>query len=184
MSTNPSEPSRHRPTGWIVLSCVLAVTAVGLAIWAFNAQSDADDAQAKLTTASQAATASTPEPTAVPTSASTPAPAEVDPATQEQFEQVADDLGATSESVDEIDEALDQAATKVDGAEQARENATGALDKAKAEVEAVSARFELARTCMQGTLSAVGAAFESGGLEATVQQLQKLSGSCASSESP
>jgi septal ring factor EnvC (AmiA/AmiB activator) len=186
MSTNPSEPSRRRPTGWIVLSCVLAATAIGLGIWAFNAQSDADDAQAKL--ASQAATASTPEPTAVPTSASTPAatsaPVEVDPATQQQFEQVVDDLGATSESVDQIDQALEQAATKVDSAEQARENATGALDKAKAEVEAISARFELTRTCMQGTLGALGAAFESGGLEATVQQLQKLSGSCASSESP
>ena len=79
---------------------------------------------------------------------------------------------------------MNQAATKVDGAEQAREDATGALDKAKAEVEAISARFELTRTCMQGTLSALGAAFESGGLEVTVQQLQKLSGSCASSESP
>ena len=168
---------------------MLAATAIGLGIWAFNAQSDADDAQAELATASQAATASTPEPTAVPTTASTPAPTtapveEVDPATQEQFEQVADDLGATSESVDEIDQTLDQAATKVDNAEQARDDATGALDKARAEAEAIGARFELMRTCMQGTLSALGAAFESGGLEATVQQLQELSGSCASSESP
>lgn len=180
----PNEPGpRRRPTGWIVLSCVLAVAAVGLGIWAINAQSDADDAQAKLASATKAATASTPEPTAVPTSASTPAPVEVDPATQQEFEQVANDLGATSESVDQIEQDLDQAATKVDGAEKARDDATGALDAAKADAQAISARFELTRTCLRGTLSALSSAFESGGLEAAVQQLQKLSGSCASAAS-
>jgi hypothetical protein len=180
----PNEPGPHRrPTGWIVLSCVLAVAAVGLGIWAFNAQSDADDAQAKLASAAQGATSATPE--AAETAASTPAPApvEVDPATKQQFEQVANDLGASTESLDQIEQALDQAATKVDGAEQAREDATGALDKAKAEAQAVSARFELTRTCLQGTLSALGSAFESGGLEAAVTQLQKLSGNCASAAS-
>ena len=169
---------------------MLAATAIGLGIWAFNAQSDADDAQAELATASQAANASTPEPTAVPTTASTPAPTtapveEVDPASTGTVRAGrGQPRRDRSESVDEIDQTLDQAATKVDSAEQARDNATGALDKARAEAEAIGARFELMRTCMQGTLSALGAAFESGGLEATVQQLQELSGSCASSESP
>jgi chemotaxis protein histidine kinase CheA len=180
----PNEPGAHRrPTGWIVLSCVLTVAAVGLGIWAISAQSDADEAQAKLASAAKAATSSTPEPTAAPTSASTPASVEVDPATQQQFEQVASDLGATSESVDQIEQDLDQAAAKADSAEQARDDATGAVDTAKAEAQAISARFELTQTCLRGTLSALSSAFESGGLEAAVQQLQKLSGNCASTAS-
>jgi ABC-type transporter Mla subunit MlaD len=181
------EPDHHRrPVGWIVVSCVLALAVVGLGIWAFNAQSDADDAQAKLVAQTQAAK-STPQPTAEPTSTPTPAPAAttapVDPAIQEDFEQVADDLGATSESVDQIEQDLEQASAKVGDAEKARENASGAIDKAKAEAQELGARFELTRTCLRGTLSALGTAFESGGMDAVVQQLEKLSGSCASAAS-
>jgi len=176
----PEGPHR-RPLGWIVLSCVLAVAAVGLGVWAINAQSNADDAQAELTTQTKAATAATPEPTAVATA--TAAAAEVDPATQQEFEQVANELGATTESVDQIEQDLDQAAAKVDDAEKAREDASGAVDTAKAEAESVKARFELTRTCLRGSLDALGAAFDSGGLEAAVQQLQKLSGSCAATAS-
>jgi hypothetical protein len=45
---------------------------------------------------------------------------------------------------------------------------------------AVKARFELTRTCLRGTLDAVSAAFGEGGVEATVQELKKLAGNCAS----
>ena len=38
--------SNRRPTVWIVLTCVFALAAVGLGIWAINAQSDADSAKA------------------------------------------------------------------------------------------------------------------------------------------
>ena len=42
-----------------------------------------------------------------------------------------------------------------------------------------TARFEVIRTCLRGTLDAMGTAFEAGGLEAAVQELQKLSGQCS-----
>ena len=45
--------TNKRPTVWIVLSCVLAAAVVGLGIWAFSAQSDADDARAELATAQE-----------------------------------------------------------------------------------------------------------------------------------
>ena len=183
------EPDHHkRPVGWIVLSCVLALAAIGLGVWAIGAQSDADDAQAKLA-AQELAAKATPQPTAeatatpTPPPASTAAPVEVDPATQEEFERLADDLGATSESVDQIEQDLEQASAKVGDAEKARESASGAIDTAKAEAQELGARFELTRTCLRGTLSALGTAFESGGMDAVVQQLQKLSGSCASAAS-
>ena len=179
------EPEHHRrPVGWIVLSCVLALAAIGLGVWAIGAQSDADDAQAKLAAQAKAANA-TPEPTAEATATPPPAAtaAPVDPAIQEDFEQVAEDLGATSESVDQIEQDLEQASAKVGDAEKARESASGAIDKAKAEAQELGARFELTRTCLRGTLSALGTAFESGGMDAVVQQLQKLSGSCASAAS-
>ena len=170
---------RRRSTAWKVVSGVLAVAVVGLAIWAFGAQSDADDAQAALAAQQRAAAKATPTATAT----ATPASSEADAQTQQEFEQVQEDLGATSESVDEIEQDLDQASAKADEAEKAKDDATGALDRAKAELEAVTARFEVTRTCLRGTLDAMGTAFESGGLEAAVQELQKLSGQCSSAGS-
>jgi chromosome segregation ATPase len=158
---------RRRPTGWIVLCGVLAIAVVGLAIWAFSAQSDADDAQAKLEAQQIAATEA----------------ADADPDAQQLFEQVANELGATGESLDEIEQELEQASARVDEAEQAREDAAGAIDAARAEAEAFKAQFELTRTCLRGTLDAVGSAFTAGGLEAAAQELQKLSGSCQSAAS-
>jgi Skp family chaperone for outer membrane proteins len=166
----PEADARRRPTGWIVLAGVLALAVVGLAIWAFSAQSDADDAQATLD--AQTSTTET-----------TPQPTEADAEAQQEFEQVQEDLGATTESLDQIEQDLDQAAAKVDEAEQAQGEATGALDTAKAAAESARAQSELTQTCLRGTLNAVGAAFESGGLEAAVQELQKLSGSCGSAAS-
>ena len=167
----PAAPGdRRRPTGWIIVCGVLAVAVAGLAVWAFSAQSDADDAQAALDAQERAASAATP----------TPEPAAaVDPAVQEQFDQLAAELGATGESVDAIEQELEQAAAKVAEAEQARADADGVVDAARAEADAFKAQFELKQACLRGTLDAVGAAYEGGGLEAAAQELQKLAGSCA-----
>ena len=167
--------SRRRPTVWIVLSCVLAAAAVGLGVWALNAQSDADDAQAALAASEQAAAKATPEPTP------TAAPAEPDPAVQQQIEQLATDLGATSDAVANIEQQIEQAAKKVADATQAREDATGALDAARADVESFKARLELAQTCLRGTVDAVASAFEAGGTEAAAAKVQTLVGNCSSS---
>jgi ABC-type transporter Mla subunit MlaD len=170
--TQETTAERRRPTVWIVLCGVLALAVVGLAIWAFSAQSDADDAQAQLDAQGRAAAAATP----------TPEPAqsvELDPEIQQQVDQLAEELGATGDAVEDIEQQLEQAAAKVDEAEQARDDAAGAVDAARAEAEAFKARFELTQTCLRGTLDAVGQAFEGGGLEAAAAELQKLSGSCA-----
>jgi len=168
-----------KPTGWIILSCVLALAAVGLGVWAFSAQSDADDAQAKLESAEQAVQAATPAPTTAPESTPAPAPeATPDPAVQEQFDQIAADLGATNASVEQIQQDLEAAAAKVSDAAQAKEDASGALDTARAEIEEAQARFELTKTCMLGTVDALGAAFETGGLNAAVEELQTLATNC------
>lgn len=174
----PESAGRKRPTAWIILSAVLALAVVGLAAWALSNKSDADDAEAALK-AQAAVTA-----TATPAATAAPQPEQVDPATQQEFEQVTEDLGATTESLAEIEQDLDQAAAKVDDADQAKDDATGAVEGLKADADAAIARLELSRTCMRGTLDAVGAAFEGGGLEAAVQELQKLSGTCRSTASP
>jgi hypothetical protein len=166
---------KHRPTALIVLCAVLGIAVVGLAIWAFSAQSDADDAQAKLDAQERAASQATPTPT--PT-AEPAEPAEVDPATQAQFEQIAEDLGAAGESLDAIEQELEQAAASYDEAVQAREEAEGVVETAQAEAEAFKAQLELTRTCLRGTLDAVAGAYEGGGLETAVAELQRLSGSC------
>ena len=174
------EPKDRKPTAWIVLCGVLGVAAVCLAVWAFSAQSDADDAQAALDAAERAASAATPTPEPEPEPA--PAP-EIDAETQQQFEQLAGELGATGDSLDDIEQQLDEASARFEEAAQARADAGGVIDSAKAEAEAFKAQFELTSTCLRGTLDAVGAAFEGGGLEAAAQELQKLAGSCQSAAS-
>jgi Skp family chaperone for outer membrane proteins len=170
------EPEGRKPTIWIVLCGVLAIAAVGLGVWAFSAQSDADDAQAALEAQERAASAATPEPTPEP------AP-EVPAEAQQLFDQIADELGAAGDSLDDIEQELEQATATVEEAEQARTEASGVVDAAKAEAEAFKAQFELTKTCLRGTLDAVGAAFEGGGLEAAAQELRKLAGSCRSAAS-
>jgi len=166
VSTDEGKPKR-RPTKWIIACGVLAVAAVGLAIWAFTAQSDADDAQAQLDAQEQAAAAPP-----------------VDAEAQQQLEQLAGELGVTGESIDAIEQQLEQAAAKVADAEQAREGAGNAVDAARAEAEAFKAQFELTQTCLRGTLEAVQGAFAGGGVEAAVQELEKLSGNCQSTVAP
>lgn len=174
----PPGGGRHRPTGWIVLCGLLLIAVVGLAVWAFSAQSDADDAQAKLDAQEQAAAAATPTPDTEPAQ-----PAELDPETQQKFTQVAEDLGAAGGSLEQIEQALEQASAKVQDAEQLRADAEGVLESARAEAEAFKAQFELTKTCLRGTIDAVSAAYAGGDLEAAVQELEKLSGSCRSTAS-
>jgi len=172
----PPGGERHRPTGWIVLSGLLLIAVVGLAVWAFSAQSDADDAQAKLDAQQRAAAQATPTPEPAQS-------AQLDPETQQRFEQLADELGAAGESLDQIEQELEQAAAKVQDADQLRQDAKGVLEAARAETEAFKAQFELTKTCLRGTLDAVAAAYAGGDLNAAVQELEKLSGNCRSAAS-
>src|SRR5689334_12362416 len=97
---------QRKPTIWIVLTCLFAVAAVGLGIWAINAKSDADDAKADLAAQQQAAEKATPTPT--PTAAPTEAPA-VDPAAQQAFDDAASQLGQVSEDVAQLQSELETA---------------------------------------------------------------------------
>lgn len=175
-STEPPKPATSRPTGWIVLCGLLLIAVVGLAVWAFSAQSDADDAQAKLDAQQRAAAEATPTPEPAQ-------PAQLDPETQQRFQEFADGLGAAGESLDEIEQELEQASAKVEDAEQLRQDAQGVVEAAKAEAEAFKAQFELTKTCLRGTLDAVAAAYADGDLDAAVQELEKLSGNCRSAAS-
>jgi chromosome segregation ATPase len=163
----------RRPTLWIVLTCVFALGAVGLGIWALNAQSDADDAKADLAAAEQAASKATPAPTQAPA----PAPT-VDPATQQSYEDAKAELGTVSEDVAQIQSELETASANAEQAKQKAADATGAVDKLRAEADAFKAQAELTKTCLKGTLSALDQAYQSGGLEAATEQLKALAGQC------
>jgi len=163
--------SNRRPTVWIVLTCVFALAAVGLGIWAINAQSDADDAKADLAAQAQAASETTPEPT--PTAAPT-----VDPAAQQAFDDATAQLGQVSDDVAQIQSELETAAANADAARQKAEDATGAVDKLRAEAESFKAQAALTSTCLKGTLGALKQAYTSGGVEAATEQLKALAGQC------
>jgi len=166
------ERAQSRPTGWIVTAAVLAVIAVGLGIWAFSAQSDADDAQATLDAQSQAA------------QSAAPAPAAVDAATQQRFEDAKEQLGITGENVDQLNQELEEAVANAEQAEQARTDAAGAIDRANAELAAFKAQAEVTKTCLRGAFDALETAFSDGGLEAAVTELEALSGGCRSASAP
>src|SRR5690349_9200045 len=78
-----TETPRKRSNPWIWVCGVLAVVALGMAVWAISSRSDLDSTQKELattqdelnTTQQELATAQqTPEPTSVPTPAATPTP--------------------------------------------------------------------------------------------------------------
>jgi chromosome segregation ATPase len=171
---NRDTPERKRPTGWIVTAVVLAVVAVGLGIWALSARSDADDAQAKLDAQAQAAQESP----------DTPEPAQVDAATQQRFEDAKEQLGITGENLDQLNQELEEAVANAEQAEQARTDAAGAIDRASAELEAVKAHADVAKTCLRGAFDALDTAFSAEGLEAAVTELEALSGGCRSAAAP
>ena len=166
----PAQPERRRPTLWIGLTVLCALLAVGLGIWAFSAQSDADDAEAKLSAQQQDGAPASP-------------PAEADAETQKSYEDAKAEIGETTEDIDQLEKELDEAVATAEEAEQQREDAGSALDKATAELEAVKARSEVRRTCLRGTLHALDAAFSSGGLDAAAEELGRLAGQCGSATS-
>jgi ABC-type transporter Mla subunit MlaD len=168
---------QRRPTLWIVLTCVFALAAVGLGIWAVNAQSDADDAKDQLSTQQQAVTESTPE--AAPTEAPTEAPAPtVDAAAQQAFDDAKSQLGDVSASVEEMEAQIAAAKTELEAAQQKAADASGAVDKLRADAEAFKAQAALTKTCLLGTVGALEEAYQSGGLEAAAQRLKALAGDC------
>ena len=178
-------PSSHgRPTVWIVLCAVLALAVVGLGIWALTAQSDADDAQAKLGKATAAAAAgsggesqaATPTATAQP--AQPAATATPDAATQQAIDELATTLGATNENLASIQQDLEKAAAGADDARKAKADASNALERAQAAVAEFKANAQLASACLRGVLEAVKTAFSSGGTQAAVDQATALAGSC------
>jgi ABC-type transporter Mla subunit MlaD len=168
----------RRPTLWIVLTCVFAVAALGLGIWAMNAQSDADDAKEQLTAQEKAASEATPEPT--PTEA--PAPT-VDAATQQAFDDAKAQLGDVSENVAQLQSELETALANADQARQKAQDASGAVDRLRAEAEAFKAQAALSATCLKGTLGALYQAYESGGIDAATEQLTTIAGQCRNATS-
>ena len=178
-------PSSHRrPTMWIVLCAVLALAVVGLGIWALTAQSDADDAQAKLGKATAAAAAGSggesqaATPTATPQPAQPAATATPDAATQQAIDELATTLGATNENLASIQQDLEKAAAGADDARKAKADASNALERAQAAVAEFKANAQLASACLRGVLEAVKTAFSSGGPQAALDQATALAGSC------
>jgi chromosome segregation ATPase len=185
-AANSTGEKKPRSNVWVLLTVLLAAAVVGVSIWAFSAQSDANDAQAKLNAQEQAEkpenAVAQEERAATP--AADPAPqSDIDPDTQQKLDDLKDDFGATGQTVDELQDQLDQAREKVDDAEQTVGDARTRLESLRAEAASAKARVELTRTCLRGALDALDAALSSGGVQAAVKQIQAMSGDCRSAPS-
>ena len=160
---------------------MFAVAAIGLGIWAMNAQSDADDAKEQLTAQEQAASEATPEP--APTEAPTEAPAA--PAADGRRRDPAGLRGRQVPARRRLRRTWSRcrprsptAKKELEAAQQKAADANGAVDKLRAEAEAFKAQAELSKTCLLGTVGALEQTYQSGGLEAAAQQLKALAGDC------
>jgi chromosome segregation ATPase len=164
----------------IVLCVLLGLVAVGFGLWALSERSDADDAEKRLA-AALAAPAAAPEaaPEATPEATPEQPPSDTgDDDLAAQLEQMRSELGSLDESVEGIEQQIAAAKERFEQAQASRDDAEGAADSARAEIDALRSKADLAGACLRGTVDTLAAAFESGGTEAAVAQLQQLAGDC------
>jgi DNA repair exonuclease SbcCD ATPase subunit len=202
--------AEHRRNPWIWISALLALVAIGVAIWALSLRSDRDEATDELARTQQqlASAQQTPGPTPEPTP--TPAPEDESgggravltagavAAVTALVKDLQEELGATQQDLETAEqdvaeatkqaEAADKAATKAkqeaDQAEDATDKAEAEADQAEAEVEAAESRAAIARDCARAYVTAIGELFEGDGPEDQAdhvrEQLQGITAQCRS----
>lgn len=163
----PARDLRKRPTGWIVACALLALVAIGCAVWAFQAGSDADDAEAAL--AAERAAQAEQEPAT-----------ELSPELQARVDTVSARFSAAGATLGDIEQQLAGLEQRLEDARAGRADLEETIDSASGTVDAFRADARQARECLGGAVDAVGAALESGGPEAAVTQLEQVAGSCPS----
>jgi chromosome segregation ATPase len=154
------------------------VVAVGLLIWAINAQSDADDAQSQLDKSKE-------------TGSSVPqgAKSAYDDVTQELGVQ-SEDLAATEEDLKKAEQDAAKAeeetaaaqkqsdkakgeaekpSSEAEKAQKETETANAEADKAKAEAQATESKAKVAADCGKAYVSALGKLFEGESVKAQVE---------------
>ena len=182
------EQEKHR-NPWIWISAVLAIVAIGVAIWALGVKSDSDRAKDDLA-GTQQELASTQEQleTAQQEPAATPTPEPDDDsrdgraaltigavaAVKALIEDLEADLGATQQDLEATEQDLEEAAKQAEEADQKAadakkqaeqagdetDKAEAEADQAKAEAEAAESRAAIARDCARAYLTAIGGLFE------------------------
>ena len=195
----PEQAKRRNP--WIWISALLALVAVGLAIWAVGVKSDRDQANDELE-ASQQALAGTQEQleTAQQEPVATPTPEPEDEsaagrvaltagaaaAVKTVIDDLQADLGATQADLDATEEDLEQATKEAEAADQKAakaekqakqagdetEKAEAEADQAKAEVDAAESRASIARECARAYVTAIGGLFEGDDPEARAPEVR------------
>jgi septal ring factor EnvC (AmiA/AmiB activator) len=154
----PDEHTNTKPTLWIVLAGVLALAAVGLAIWAMTLKSDLNDAEDTVDQQS----------------------AQI--AAQEQEVAEAKDAGA--ELVDDAKQAFADVSAQLDKAGDAAADAEGQANEVSAELEELEASANAAKGCAQSVIGAFGQVFDAPtvqeGVDQAVAQLEQIESPCQS----
>jgi chromosome segregation ATPase len=166
-----SQGSRKRHNPWIWISALLAVVAVGLGIWAYQSQSDLDNAnddvaqlQAQVDQSKE--TGST-----------------VLATVKGAFQSLSAELGATQQDLADTKQQLQDAQASAEKAAQdAAAAVKGSKEEAQARAQEAQAKATVAADCAKSYAGAFGALFEGDSVRAQAatvrQQLQDISATC------
>jgi uncharacterized protein HemX len=170
----PQASSHRRHNPWIWISALLAVVAVGLGIWAYQSQSDLDNAnddvarlqaqvdQSKQTGGTVLATV------------------------KAAFQDLTAQLGATNQDLAATQQDLQAAQSNAQKAAQdAAAAVKGSKEEAQAKLQEAQSKATVTADCAKSYISALGGLFDGGSVREQAakvkQQLQSLSGTCKTS---
>jgi septal ring factor EnvC (AmiA/AmiB activator) len=200
-SPGAAGPPERRRNPWIWISALLAVVAIGVAIWALTLKSDLDSTQQELAgvredldSTQQALDAAQQDVEqlqseageGVRTGVALGAGKLLYDEFAEQLGATNEDLAATQQDLEDAQKSAEQAEKEAEAAKQKAADATdetekaqAEADQARAELEAAEARAATAADCAKAYISALGPVFEGEGNEDEVrQQLSEITAAC------
>lgn len=167
----------ERPTMWIVIAGVLALVAIGFAIWGFSEKSDLDDSQKtvesqKQELASQGKAASSTESKDVA----------VGKKALSSYQQTRTKLVGEDKTAAEVEADVKKQAAELKAARAQVATAKSDTDKADAQLKQAQEETDVASACAKGTVAAINEFFDSPdpnrGVEKTIKKLQQLEPQC------
>jgi septal ring factor EnvC (AmiA/AmiB activator) len=173
----PSPAPAKKPTAWIVATAVLAVVAVGFAVWAFTTKSDLDKANDKVAQQQKALAASGSQAKEAANAAT-----KLEDAQVAEYNRVRRKLKATVKTSKARRTEIDVAQAKLRAAQQQVDEATTREDKLQAQLATVNGQLAVAQACNRGTVAAIDSVFSAPSVTAGIARLNhdlaQLSSDC------
>ncbi len=164
-----------RPTKWLVITGVLALVAIGFAIWGFSKKSDLDDSQKTVEAQKQELAAQG------KTEASDVA---FGKKAVDSYKQTRDKLIGEDKTAEEVEADVKKQNDQLKAARAQVATADSDTAQADAQLKQAQEETDVASACAKGTVSAIDEFFQAGnpntGAEKAMNKLQQLESQCQS----